>query len=62
LRQSLGNDAKPAPAAKAKKPAKRAEGQREMLLPISNKKPPAKEAPKKAEKPARPAGRTRKAG
>jgi DNA end-binding protein Ku len=61
--------------AKAKKPPKRAEGQREMLLPISGKKAAkdtaaketikdtskdTKQAPKKAEKPA--AGRSRKAG
>lgn len=58
------------PKAKAKKPKKRIEGQREMLLPISGKK--AKEAdkqtqkaeePKKAQRPARaPAPRSRKAG
>jgi DNA end-binding protein Ku len=65
LRQSLDTKEKPAAAAKPKKPAKRAAGQREMLLPISGKKAAkeketAKEAPKKAEKPA--AGRSRKAG
>jgi hypothetical protein len=51
LRQSLG-DAKPAP--KGKKAPKRAEGQREMLLPISGKKA-AKETAKEttpAKKPA----------
>ena len=52
-------------AAKGKK--KRAEGQREMLLPISGSgkraaKETVKEAPKKAEKPARAQGRARKAG
>jgi DNA end-binding protein Ku len=71
LRQSLGNDTRPAPAAKPKKSPKRAEGQREMLLPISGKKAAAaketaketpKQVPKKAEKPARPSPRTRKAG
>jgi DNA end-binding protein Ku len=71
LRQSLGDDTKSAPAAKPKKSPKRAEGQREMLLPISGKKAAAatetaketpKQAPKKAEKPARPSSRTRKAG
>jgi DNA end-binding protein Ku len=75
LRQSLGDDTKSAPAAKPKKSPKRAEGQREMLLPISGKKGVAaketaketpketpKQAPKKAEKPARPSSRTRKAG
>ena len=46
LRQSLG-DAKPAAAAKGKKAPKRAEGQREMLLPISGKKA-AKENVKEA--------------
>ncbi len=49
-----------------KRPKKRAEGQREMLLPISGKKAGAKEetkeAPKKAEKPARAPARSRKAG
>jgi len=74
LRQSLGSEAKPAAPVRAKKSPKRAEGQREMLLPISGKKAakeasvkeapakeaPAKVAPKKAEKPA--AGRGRKAG
>jgi DNA end-binding protein Ku len=73
LKRSLSNEAA-APAAaepktKAKKPKKRIEGQREMLLPISGKK--AKEAgketqkaeePKKAEKPARAPARSRKAG
>jgi DNA end-binding protein Ku len=43
LRQSLGSEAKPAAPVKAKKSPKRAEGQREMLLPISGKKA-AKEA------------------
>jgi DNA end-binding protein Ku len=57
--------AKAPPAAKGKK--KRAEGQREMLLPISGSgkraaKETVKEAPKKAEKPARAQGRARKAG
>jgi len=61
--------APPAPAAKTKgrKPKKRVEGQREMLLPISGKGP-AKEAPQKAtgkdaaKKPAKAAARQRKAG
>jgi DNA end-binding protein Ku len=52
--------------AKGKKPKKRAEGQREMLLPISGSgsgKRAAKEAPKKAAKPVRAqAGRAKKAG
>ena len=60
-------EAKTAPktAAKGKKPKKRAEGQREMLLPIAGKggkEVAAKEAPKKADKPARAPARTRKAG
>jgi DNA end-binding protein Ku len=60
--------AKAPPAAKAAKgKKKRAEGQREMLLPISGggkraAKETVKEAPKKAEKPARAQGRARKAG
>jgi DNA end-binding protein Ku len=60
--------AKAAPAVKAAKgKKKRAEGQREMLLPISGSgkraaKETAKEAPKKAEKPVRAQGRARKAG
>ena len=73
LKRSLSNEASaPAaaePKAKAKKPKKRIEGQREMLLPISGKKAkeaaeaPKAEQPKKAEKPARaPAARSRKAG
>jgi DNA end-binding protein Ku len=77
LKRSLSNEASaPAaaePKAKAKKPKKRIEGQREMLLPISGKK--AKETdkqstetqkaeePKKAQKSARaPTVRSRKAG
>jgi DNA end-binding protein Ku len=73
LKRSLSNEAAApaaaAPKAKTKKPKKRVEGQREMLLPISGKK--AKEAdketqkaeePKKAEKPARAPARSRKAG
>ena len=70
LKKSLASEGKaPAPAAKAKKGKKRAEGQREMLLPIAgsgsgNGKRAAKEKdePKKAAKPARASGRTRKAG
>jgi DNA end-binding protein Ku len=69
LKKSLANakDTVPAakPAAKGKKPKKRAEGQREMLLPIAGKggkEAAAKEAPRKADKPARAPARTRKAG
>src|SRR3954451_943053 len=53
--------------AKGKKPRKAAAGQREMLLPISGSgkravKETVKEAPKKAAKPVRTAGRVKKAG
>jgi DNA end-binding protein Ku len=73
LKKSLageGESAEPAKAKAGKKPKKRIEGQREMLLPISGKKAreekeekeaPKKEAPKKAEKPARAPARSRKA-
>jgi len=81
LKRSLADGKQEAPAAKSppktkgKKPKKRAEGQREMLLPISGKR--AKEEPrvqeskvqdskvqasKKAEKPVRAGTRTKKAG
>ncbi|MCG2638542.1 DNA repair protein [Bradyrhizobium sp. CCBAU 11434] len=78
LKKSLANEKDAAPAAKvaketvketakAKKPKKRAEGQREMLLPISGKggkDAAAKEAqPKKVDKPVRATtARTKKAG
>ncbi|QAU48035.1 Ku protein [Bradyrhizobium guangzhouense] len=78
LKKSLANEKDAAPAAKvaketakettkAKKPKKRVEGQREMLLPISGKggkDAAAKEAaPKKADKPVRATtARTKKAG
>jgi DNA end-binding protein Ku len=64
LRRSVAQEKAPAktsaePKAKAKKPKKRVDGQREMLLPISGKGPD-KEA---AKKPARPAAKQqRKAG
>jgi DNA end-binding protein Ku len=72
LKRSLSNEpAAPeaaAPKTKAKKPKKRVEGQREMLLPISGKKVKETEKetrkaeePKKAEKPARAPARSRKA-
>jgi len=67
LKRSLASEKQSAPAAKAKgkKPRKGAEGQREMLLPISGKR--AKEEPrvqqtKKAEKPVRAPARSKKAG
>ena len=67
LRQSIAAGRRTPAAGKAdapdkapasKKGKKRAEGQREMLLPIEGKKP--KEATKKAT--ARPAGRQKRAG
>ena len=74
LKRSLANEKQATPAAareavkaKGKKPRKAASGQREMLLPISGSgkraaKETVKEAPKKAEKPVRTAGRVKKAG
>ncbi len=61
--------APPAAKTKGKKPKKRIEGQREMLLPISGKRT-AKEEPKvqaprkveKTDKPVRATARTKKAG
>ena len=69
LKRSLAGEkqsAQPAKAqpakVKAKKPGK-ASGQREMLLPISGSgKRAAREEPKKAEKPVRATGRSKKAG
>jgi DNA end-binding protein Ku len=65
LKRSISGEAKAAPPAKAtkgKKPKKATAGQREMLLPISGSGA-AKEEPKKAAKPSRPAtARGRKAG
>ncbi|HLG85512.1 MAG TPA: Ku protein [Bradyrhizobium sp.] len=75
LKKSLASEGEreSAPAAAkpkaGKRPKKRVEGQREMLLPISGKKAGAKEeaqearkeTPKKAEKPARAPARSRKA-
>ena len=66
-RKSSG-DAAPAKAAaakdKGKKPRTAAQGQREMLLPISGKraKEEAKQEPKKPAKPVRAAARSKKAG
>ena len=68
LKRSLASEQQSAPAAKAKgkKPPKRIEGQREMLLPISGKRGAKEEAkvqaPKKAEKPVRAPARSKKAG
>jgi DNA end-binding protein Ku len=71
LKRSLADtkvETEEAPAAKtkAKKPKKRVEGQREMLLPIAGKKAKEEakkaEEPKKAEKPVRTSARAKKAG
>jgi DNA end-binding protein Ku len=67
LKKSLANERQAPPsAAKGKKPKKRIEGQREMLLPISGKRAAKEEAktqaPRKAEKPGRTSVRSKKAG
>jgi DNA end-binding protein Ku len=73
LKRSIAGERKSAPAkaassepaAKGKKPRKAAQGQREMLLPISGKRAKeeaAKQEPKKAGKPVRATARSRKAG
>jgi len=67
LKRSLASERQaPAPQkAKSGKSKKRAEGQREMLLPISGKrtaKEEAKAEPKASKKPARSSARSRKAG
>jgi DNA end-binding protein Ku len=67
LKRSLANEGQTAaPAAKGKKLKKRAEGQREMLLPISGKRAAREEtktqAPRKAEKSQRAPARSKKAG
>jgi DNA end-binding protein Ku len=72
LKRSLVSEKQSPAAAKGKKPKKRIEGQREMLLPISGggkravkevSKEISKQEPKKAAKPARaPAARSKKAG
>jgi len=67
LKRSLANAGQTAaPAAKGKKPKKRAEGQREMLLPISGKRAAREEtktqAPRKADKSQRAPARSKKAG
>jgi DNA end-binding protein Ku len=75
LKKSLASEKEAGPAAKvakestkARKPKKRAEGQREMLLPIAGKagkeaaaKGAPKDAPRKAEKPVRAPARAKKA-
>ena len=67
LKRSLANERQAPPVtSKAKKPKKRVEGQREMLLPISGKRAAKEEtkaqAPRKGEKPVRAAARSKKAG
>jgi DNA end-binding protein Ku len=65
LKRSLATEearATEEPAAKAKKPKKRAAGQREMLLPIAGKATTREIAKDKTKEPARPATRQRKAG
>ncbi len=68
LKRSLATERQPSPEAKgkARKPRKRIEGQREMLLPISGKRAAREEpkvhAPKKADKPVRATARSKKAG
>jgi DNA end-binding protein Ku len=72
LKRSLASEKQSPAPAKARKPKKRIEGQREMLLPITGggkraaketSKEISKQEPKKAAKPARaPAARSKKAG
>jgi len=73
LKKSLASEKDAAPVAKVakgKKPKKRVEGQREMLLPIAGKggktaaakEAAPKEASRKADKPVRTAARAKKAG
>jgi DNA end-binding protein Ku len=65
LKRSLATEAANAPEKareKAKKPKKRAAGQREMLLPIAGKGTAKETAKEKTKEPARPATRQRKAG
>jgi len=69
LKKSLTGEKEAAPAAKGKRPKKRVEGQREMLLPIAGKagreggkEAASKEGRKKAAKPARSPVRAKKAG
>jgi DNA end-binding protein Ku len=68
LKRSLASEKQSGPpaSAKGKKPRKRVEGQREMLLPISGKRAakeePKVQEPKKVEKPVRAPARSKKAG
>jgi DNA end-binding protein Ku len=64
LKRSLATEAAKAPKQpreQAKKPKKRAAGQREMLLPIAGKGTAKEDAREKTREPARPATRQRKA-
>ena len=66
LKRSLASERQAPAPAKARKSKKRAEGQREMLLPISGKRAGKEEAKapasKKADKPVRAQARSKKAG
>jgi len=67
LKRSLASEREASPpAAKTKRPKKRIEGQRELLLPISGKRAAKEEAKaqpsRKADKPARAPARSKKAG
>jgi DNA end-binding protein Ku len=66
LKRSLASEKQAAPQPKGKKPRKRIEGQREMLLPISGKRAAKEDAKapeqRKAAKPVRAPARSKKAG
>jgi DNA end-binding protein Ku len=66
LKRSLASEKQAAPQPKTKKPRKRIEGQREMLLPISGKRAAREDAKapeqRKAAKPVRAPARSKKAG
>jgi DNA end-binding protein Ku len=66
LKRSLASEKQAAPQPKTKKPRKRIEGQREMLLPISGKRAAKEDAKapeqRKAAKPVRAPARSKKAG
>ena len=66
LKRSLASEKQAAPQPKIRKPRKRIEGQREMLLPISGKRAAKEDAKapeqRKAAKPVRTPARSKKAG
>ena len=66
LKRSLASEKQAAPQAKTRRPRKGAEGQREMLLPISGKRAAKEDAKapeqRKAAKPVRASARSKKAG